>query len=270
MKEKVSLTIERKVLKEVEELVDGLRIRNTSQAVEYLLKKALGEEKTVVILCGGPENKYKINGKYRFVTKLDGFTVIEETVKKLKRYGFKHIYVIARENVLMEIFRILEDGRRYGVKVEYVKETLSKGTMDSLRSLKGRIDTNFLVVFGDVVFDIDLNKLWEAHIKNGGTATLTLESYDKPGEKGVVRLEGNQVVEFVQKPKNFKSHIVFVPIFFVGPEIFEYSGNSLEENVFPQLASEGLLFGYITSGWNKHVHTKKDVEEIKKLLKLKK
>jgi len=264
VKEKVSLTIEKKVLKEVEGIIDGLKIRNMSQAVEYLLKRALGEEKIGVILCGGDENKYKIDGKYRFTIKINDSTLIEETIKKLKKYGFKHIFIIARENVLTNMFRILEDGRRYGMEVEYIKEVFSNGTMDSLRLLKGRINTNFLVVFGDVVFDIDLNKLWETHIKNMGTATLTLETYDKPGEKGVVQLEGNQIVDFVQKPKNFKSYIAFVPLFFCAPEIFEYNGKSLEEDVFPILAKEGMLFGYVTSGWNRHIHTKKDLEEIRK------
>ncbi|MFB6089221.1 MAG: hypothetical protein ABEK36_05575, partial [Candidatus Aenigmatarchaeota archaeon] len=122
MKEKVSLTIEKKVMDEVEDLVDGIKIRNTSQAVEYLLKKALGEEKTAVILCGGEEEDYKLNGDYRFTAKLNNSTVIEENVKSLKKHGFSRFYIIAREDVLTEIFRVLGNGDRYGIELDYIEE----------------------------------------------------------------------------------------------------------------------------------------------------
>lgn len=253
-------------MREVEDLVDGLRIRNRSQAVEYLLKKALGEEKTIVILCGGDENKRKLNGSYRFTGNLNNSTVIEETIKNLKKYGFNRFYIIARENILTEIFRILGNGDKYGIELEYEKEKTSNGSMDTLRYVKGKINSNFLVVFGDVITNLDFSQLWESHIYNKGTSTLLLESFEKPSEKGVVEMEGNKITRFVQKPEKFKSHIAFIPIFVTSPEILEYEGASLEEDIFPKLAREGLLYGHITSAWNKHVHTKEDLKVVDKKL----
>jgi NDP-sugar pyrophosphorylase family protein len=268
MKAKVSLTLEKKLLDEIEGLVDGVRIRNRSQAVELLLKKSLGESRVAVIMAGGEEKDFLLEGReYRFFARLNGSSVLENIIKQLKKYGFKRIFFIARENILTEGFRILGDGSRYGVSVEYIKEADSRGTADSLKLLKGKIKTNFLVLYGDLVFDMDLNKLWDEHATNNGIATLMLESYPKPSEKGVVKLEGNSITLFVQKPRQFKSNISFCSIFASSPELLEYSGSSLEEDVFPLLVKNNMLFGHVTSGWNIHIHKKKDIEEARKLLK---
>lgn len=267
MKEKISITLEKKIVEEVECLVDGLRIRNTSQAIEYLLRRALGDEKTAVILCGGPEKYFLVGREYRFTALLGSASVAEEIVRRLKRFGFRKIFVVAREDILTEMFRLMSNGERLGVEMEYVKETHSNGSMDSLRMLRGKILGNFLVVFGDVVFETNLNRLWDSHIKNQGTATLLLESYPKPSEKGVVDLEGDLIKRFVQKPKKLGSNIAFSSIFAAGPELLESQGASLEEDVFPRLAEQGLLFGHVTSGWIKHAHTKEDLKELEGLVR---
>ena len=64
--------------------------------------------------------------------------------------------MIAREKVINRVFSIVQNGSKFGVTIEYVEEKKSMGTADSLKLIKGKIKTNFLVVFGDVFFK-DLN-----------------------------------------------------------------------------------------------------------------
>ena len=58
MKQKVSITINSKMLRDVDSLVDNIFIRNRSQSIEYLIEKALKETKTAVILA---DNKKSLN-----------------------------------------------------------------------------------------------------------------------------------------------------------------------------------------------------------------
>ena len=93
--------------------------------------------------------------------------------------------MIARHNLLTKIFEVLKDGSSRGVKVEYIEEKESRGTASSLKALKGRIKTPFLVVYGDIVFsNIDLSQLWNAHVHKNSLATLLLTTSSKPHEKG--------------------------------------------------------------------------------------
>ena len=78
-----------------------------------------------------------------------------------------------------------------------------------------------------------------------------------------MRVEGNKVLTFTQKPKKSDIYLVFSPIFVADPQIFEYSGASLEFSVFPQLAEKGLLNGHLSSEKEIHIHSNKDLEKLK-------
>ena len=78
-KSKISLTITKKIVEEVESLVDGIKIKNRSEAVEYLLKMSLSKKKTAVILLGGPKERNYIKeiSEYRPIAKIKNKCLIE-------------------------------------------------------------------------------------------------------------------------------------------------------------------------------------------------
>ncbi len=265
MKKKISITIDEKALTEIDSTIDNLFIRNRSQAIEYLVKNSLGKRKTAVILAGGNEENLKL-GKdtYSISGRIGNSTVVEKAVRKLRESGFKEIYVIARHNILTKVFDILKDGSGHGAKISYVEEKSSSGTGSSLKLLKGRISTNFLVVYGDIIFDrINIEELWNQHIKSNSIATILLTTSIKTTDKGTVRMEGSKVLEFVQKPKKTDIYLVFSPIFASEPELLEQEGKSLEYDMFPKLAERGLLQGHISSEKERHIHTFEDLKKNK-------
>ena len=264
-KKKISITINDKILSDIDSIIDNIYIRNRSQAIEHLVKNSLGENKNAVILLGGDENHLKISqNEYRPIAKIRNNSVIGLAIKKLRENNFKTIFIVARHNLLTRLFELLKDGSDYGVKISYIEEKASHGTADSLRLLKGRIGTNFLVVYGDILFSkINIEELWNDHIKQNSVATIMLTTNSKPSEKGTVRVEGNKVLSFTQKSKKSDIYLVFSPIFVAEPQIFDYSGSSLEFNVFPELAEKGLLNGHLSSEKEVHIHSRKDIERVR-------
>ena len=262
MKKKISITISEKTIGEVDGIIDKIYIRNRSQAIEHLVKNALGENKAAVIMCGGDESKLKISeSEFRPTAKIKDKSVVELAIKKLRDNGFKTIFIVARPKVLTRIFEIMRDGSSYGVKINYTEEKESKGTAYSLRQLNGKINSNFIVIYGDIIFsDINIEELWKDHLKNDAIVTLLLTTSAKPSEKGTVKMEGNHVLDFTQKPRESDIYLVFSAIFATAPEIFEYSGNVLEKDVFPVLAKKGLLRGHVSSEKEIHIHTKEDIK----------
>jgi NDP-sugar pyrophosphorylase family protein len=268
MKEKITITLDKKILKNVDGFVDRVYIRNRSQAIEYLLEKRLYEDRIAVLLPTGPASKLKINKEeYRPTAKLGNTTVIELAVKKLREKNFKRIFIVGEQPVLTAIFSLLGDGKRYGVFIRYVEEEKSPGTAESLRLLKDELNGTFLVVFGDIVFDkMDIDKLWKHHFRHKGFATLmvTNASLIKGGGgkilKSPVKVEGNVVVDAFHKQtkKVDEDALVFSSIFVGEPEILEYPGYSLENDVFPKLAQKGFLYSYLSSEGETHIHCEKD------------
>jgi NDP-sugar pyrophosphorylase family protein len=86
--------------------------------------------------------------------------------------------------------------------------------------------------------------------------TSLLKTTQTPRKWGVVTVNGNKIMKFVEKPKKVNSNLVYTGIFISEPGILEMPGNSLEYEVFPKLAEEEKLAGYICSGNSKHIHEK--------------
>ena len=183
---------------------------------------------------------------------------------KLKEEGFKKIFIIARHKVLNELFSIVQNGSKYGLSLEYIEEKDSQGTADSLRLVRGKINTNFLVVYGDIYFNsLSLEELWNEHLKRKGITTILLTTTPDPSKKGVVKIEGSKIIEFIQKPDASDVYLGFSSIFITQPELLEYPGKSLETDVFPLLAKKGFLNGYLSTSSVFKLHTKEDIEKLK-------
>lgn len=258
MKEKISITLDKNLLKSIDSVIDNLYIRNRSQAIEYLIKKVVDESKVAVILAGGPEEKLKISkNEYRIFAKINNSMVMEKAIKTLRKNNFKEIFLIARSKILTKAFSYFGNGNAYGVKINYIEEKKSGGTFETLKLLKGKINSNFLVVYDDIIFDkVKVKELWEYHSRSHSISTIMLTTSSEPSGKGNVVVQGSKVLNFIQKPKRSDNYIVFSPIFIAEPEILDYQGVSLERDIFPELARNGLLAGHISSVKEVHVHKK--------------
>ncbi|MBI5390924.1 NTP transferase domain-containing protein [Candidatus Woesearchaeota archaeon] len=264
MKHKISITIDASMLKQIDNLVDNLYIRNRSQAIEHLMATALGDNREAVILAGGSEEALAIGNEFRTTIPVKGKPLILHMIRKLRSSGFKKIHLIARKQLLTKLFGILGTGDEEGIVIRYHEEKSSQGSADSLRHLKGVIDQTFLVVYGDLYFDkVNLEQLWQSQVKERAIATLMLTTSNKPSERGNVMLEGNTILQFIQKPKQSDNYLVFSPIFVADPDLLQQAGSSLEKEVFPELAKRGLLHGHVSSVQEIHIHTQKDAENLR-------
>ena len=269
MKNKISITLNEKILSDIESIIDGIYIRNRSQAIETLINKALGENKVAVILAGGKDEKIKINGTYKPLLKIKRETIIESAIRKLREEGFKTIYIIAGRNVLTEIIKVIGDGSEYGVKINLIDEKEPMGDANSLKFLIGKVKTTFLVVNSDIIFNkIDLKKLWNSHLRQKGIATLLVcSSPYNMRNVGTVKMEGNRIIEFNEKPLKAESNLFWFGIFVAEPEIINYDGLTLGNNVFPKLAEKRFLYGHLIGEEYLHIHEKSDLKKIESKLK---
>jgi len=92
MKKKISITINEKVLRDVDSVVDNIFIRNRSMAIEHFIKKAMKESKVAVILAGDSKSLSSEKLRNRYGLKINHLTIIEKEIKKLSDSGFKTIY----------------------------------------------------------------------------------------------------------------------------------------------------------------------------------
>ena len=256
MKERVTLTIEKSILSEVDDSVDGRTIKNRSHAVELLLLKALGSDrpKTVLILAGGRGTRLQplTHELPKPLIPLHDRPLIEHIVDLFKRYDIKDV-IVSVGYKKEKIKDALGNGKHLGVNITYVEEKEPLGTAGPIRLAKPYLNETFIVCNVDELKEIDLREMYSFHKQNHATTTIALTTVKDPSIYGVAILKGNRILDFVEKPKKgaSPSNLINAGLYMMEPETINYipEGNSsLEKDVFPKLAKEGKLFGYPFGG----------------------
>ena len=140
-----------------------------------------------------------------------------------------------------------------GITLEVVREEAPLGTAGAVRNVLDRMDETTIVFNGDVLTDLDLSALLEAHRSTGAVATLTLTPVEDAGPYGLVPLdEQGRVQGFIEKPPPevaSKGGSINAGTYVLEPETLADvpAGEmwSFERQVFPGLVERGApVYGY--------------------------
>ncbi len=114
-----------------------------------------------------------------------GKPVLERQLDVLKRQGCTDIILVIGHfgQVIRDYFG---DGSRFGVSIRYIEEAEPLGTAGALFYIKDALDDDFLLVNGDIVFDIDVPRFLRYHKQEGGAATLFTHPNDHPYDSGII------------------------------------------------------------------------------------
>ncbi len=121
-------------------------------------------------------------------------------------------------------------------------ETLTGGRIKRLAPSIG--NRRFMLTWGDGVSNVDLGALLKFHKSHGKLATMT--AVRPPARYGHLELDGNQVVEFSEKPQTTEGWINGA-FFILEPGIFDYiEGDDImwEHAPLQNLARDGQLMAY--------------------------
>jgi len=177
--------------------------------------------------------------------------MIEHVVGHLAAHGVEE--VVLSLGFLPDAFRdAYSDGRCAGIPLHYAVEPEPLDTAGAIRfaAEDAGIDEAFLVLNGDVLTDLAVDELIGFHRASGAEATVSLTPVDNPSRYGVVPTDADgRVTGFVEKPPAGAAPCNWIN---AGTYVFEPSvidriepGRrvSVEREVFPAMADEGVLYG---------------------------
>ena len=131
---------------------------------------------------------------------VDGKPLLEYQVEKLKSYGIKKIVMIVG-HLGEKIVDHFKDGKDFGVEIDYIFEKEPLGTAGAFYYLKDKIDAkDFMLVFGDVFFDMDFDRMEDFHFKNSALTTLLAHPNGHPYDSDLIRTDDKgKVIGFDSK-----------------------------------------------------------------------
>jgi len=141
-------------------------------------------------------------------------------------------------------------------------ETMTGGR---IKRAAAYIDGTFCCTYGDGVGNIDISSLVDFHKVSGRHATLT--GVQPPGRFGAIRLNGDRVDSFQEKPQGDGSWING-GFFVLEPEVFGYIKDDAtiwEREPLEQLAADGQLGIFRHDGFWRPMDTLRDKSELENL-----
>src|SRR5665647_2075257 len=180
--------------------------------------------------------------------------VMEHIIELLKKYNIDDIAVTLyyMPEIIKEHF---QDGRQFGVNLNYLIEEKPLGTAGSVKNAEELLTDTFIVISGDALTDIDLAKAVDFHNKKGSMATLILKKVDVPLEYGVVVTDSDgKILRFLEKPGwgEVFSDTVNTGIYILSPEIFKlYTKGEVfdfSNDLFPMILRNKLpMYGVVSN-----------------------
>jgi len=200
-RERITISIKKDVLKNVDKTIDGTNIRNRSHAIESLIIKSLDSINlnNVVIMLGGQEALKYVNNT-------------SEILLALQKFGIEKVY-IAVGFLSEKIKQKIGNDEDYGIKIEYIEGEGSGGVLNKLKN-KFKKDT-FIVIEPEYTFDKPIEDLYQIHRNSKSTVTIFTNNLDD--------MNGLYFIEptiFGQIPSGF---------------------SMLKDDIFPKLAQKGEL-----------------------------
>lgn len=265
MRKRFSFYLDESLVKRLDAVFPKL---SRSESLERVLASAVPKTFPAVVLAGGPSKNLLVNRVYRPLVKIRGKTILEWQLLYAKRIGCSKAVIVGSREVNTAVYSALGN-EASGVPLEFVEEAAHGGTMHTLSQAKTSVESHFLLLPCDHVFDFSLKKLFDFHSSEQPLSTLAIHSGGEYEwlKSSQVKLEGSDVVEYWAKPDKTHSHLTSTMIGFLSPKIFSFlqEKGSLDY-VFESLSRQGLLKGFIVPGTFVNVHDEKDVVQAEKLV----
>ena len=128
--------------------------------------------------------------------------ILDIVVHQLVRYGITEIIMsVGYLSELLEAY--FQDGRRFGVPINYARETQPLGTAGPLAQI-GReyaLDDTFLMMNGDVLTALDYRCLIDYHRQHEGLLTIAMHTKQEKVDLGVMHInDSQQLTDYIEKP----------------------------------------------------------------------
>jgi len=194
--------------------------------------------------------------------------LMELIIEQLRQSGIRRVN-ITTHYLADKIKEHFDDGRNFGVEIEYMDEKRPLGTAGAL-GLMEATDQPLLVMNGDILTRIDFRAMLSYHREHKADITVGVRQYDLEVPYGVVECDGPRVRQLREKPRY--SFLVNAGIYLLEPSVHRYipSGQRFDmTDLIDQLLEEGgMVVSFpIVEYWldiGEHVDYEQAQEDVRK------
>ncbi len=193
--------------------------------------------------------------------------ILSHIMNFYQSYGYNDFIIAAgyKKEIIIDYYKNSKEFQNLKI-IDTGESTMTGGRI--LR-LKSHIDKNenFFMTYGDGVCSINLDDLIQFHKKNNKLATVT--AVHPPVRFGELKIEGNKVVKFEEKPQSSAGWING-GYFVLNSDVFDYIDNDqtmFEKEPMTKLYQDNNLNAFKHEGFWKCMDTLRDKISLEQILK---
>lgn len=218
--------------------------------------------KTVIMAGGKGTRISSLNSEVpKPMISICGKPILQYEIECLGRQGFTDIILVVGY-MRSAIKNYFGDGSAFGVRIEYIEEEEPLGTAGALYYLKGKIEEDFLLLNGDIIFDADISRFVAAHKKNSCAATIFTHPNSHPYDSGIIIAgKDGRVLNWLHKEDKrlYYRNRVNAGLHMLSPYVLkgitELKKTDLDRDILKPLISCGELYVYDSPEYVKDMGT---------------
>lgn len=218
--------------------------------------------KQAIILAGGKGTRLSsiLNGLPKPLVDIDGLPLLTRQILLLKEYRFTDIIILVN-HAAEKIIDYCNVNNNWGLNVTCIDDGQPKGTAGAVLNIYNELSDEFLVMYGDTMLDVDLDKFHLFHKLDKSTAaTLFLHPNDHPSDSDLVEMDSNnRVVAFSPYPHGevYLSNLVNAALYWINKNsLKKWVGLSTISDFGKDLFPQMLINNMIIKGYNSFEYIK--------------
>ena len=221
--------------------------------------------KAVLLSAGFGERLHPLTEKIpKVMVSINGKPCIQYNIENLKKQGITD-FLINTHYLPEKIKEYLKDGSKFGVKITYSYEPEILGTSGALKNFRKDLNETFLVIYADVISNINIKEALEIHKQNNAIATIVLDGQRSQKGKGVVIKDKERVLKFIEKPKKeIVGGLISSGFYIMEPSVLDVIPEGFSDfgkDILPKLIKEEEVFCIEHKGYIFDIGT---IEDLKK------
>lgn len=199
-----------------------------------------------------------------------GKPVLLYQIECLKRQGITEI-TLAIGHLGEQISSYFGDGSSFGVQIDYIEEKEPLGTAGALYYLKGKVTEDFLLINGDLIFDVDFHRLMDFHKSKKAAVTLLVHPNDHPYDSGIIQADSDGKVtgwSTKEDKRGWYHNCVNAGIHVISPALLEKLDGprkiDLDRDILKPGIPSGRIFVYRSPEYVKDMGTPERIAQVER------
>ncbi|MBD3232649.1 MAG: NTP transferase domain-containing protein [candidate division Zixibacteria bacterium] len=174
-------------------------------------------------------------------------------IQTLVNAGIEDIMIVCGGNNAGDFLRLLGNGSEFGLKhLNYTYQQGQGGIAEAVGLTRHFIgEERVLIMLGDNIIEHNIRKQTKEFQSQDSGAMILLKEVDNPREYGIAELDGDKIVNIVEKPQNPKTNYAVIGIYMYDQKVFDII-KTLEPSGRGELEITDVNNAYIEMGEMKY------------------